>query len=219
MGAVTVLALVTSIGAVLSVAFANEIYAIISMCLSLGLLVATRAFGFAELELLSKKVLSFSTSLISRRGASDGNVRVQKVRLQGSREWELVWTTLVEFAEKHGMSKVSLDLNMPWLHEGFHANWHVNKMPEIAERWMVRLPIESEGRILGRLEMVGKHQSGETYQIMSHLADVLSDLQPSIVSVVNDFETVQTDAIPSFSLVRFRPEPVVNNEIPSLKAE
>jgi UDP-GlcNAc:undecaprenyl-phosphate GlcNAc-1-phosphate transferase len=218
-GAVTVLALVTSTGAVLSVAFSNEIFAIISMCLSLGLLVATRAFGFAELELLSKKGVSFIASLISRHGVGDSNVRVQKVRLQGSREWELVWTTLVEFAEKHGMSKVSLDLNMPWLHEGFHANWHVNKMPEIAERWMVRLPIESDGRILGRLEMVGKHQSTETYEIMSYLADVLSDLQPSIVAVVNDFETVQNDAIPSFSLVKFRPEPIINNNIPSLKAE
>jgi len=36
---------------------------------------------------------------------------------------------------------------------------------------------------------------------------------------VNDFETVQNDAIPSFSLVKFRPEPIINNNIPSLKAE
>ncbi len=38
----------------------------------------------------------------------------QAVRLQGSRNWEIVWETLTEFADQQGLCRVHLDLNVPW---------------------------------------------------------------------------------------------------------
>ena len=190
-GAITLLSVVTSGGAVLSVLAGTDLIAVAAILLAMGLLIATRAFGFAELELLGTRVWCFTKSLLARRGLAENTVRIQKVRLQGSREWEIVWSTFVEFAEKHSLAKISLDLNMPWLHEGFHANWNVNSMPEIADRWQVKLPIESEGRILGRLEIIGKYQGPATYDVLAYLSDMLVELQPSIESVINGFESVQ----------------------------
>ncbi len=191
-GAITLLSIVTSGGAVLSVLFQSEWIALGTILFSIGTLIATRAFGFAELELLTKQLWSFTKSLAGRKHGPENVIREQKVRLQGSREWEIVWSTLVEFAEKHRLSKVSLDLNMPWLHEGFHANWHVNKMPEAAERWLVRLPIDSDGRILGRLEIIGRHENGACYEILSLMSDMLQELRPNIEAVLNDFEKTQS---------------------------
>jgi UDP-GlcNAc:undecaprenyl-phosphate GlcNAc-1-phosphate transferase len=197
-GFITALSFVTASGAVLGVIFKSDAISIGTMVFALGSLVATRLFGFAEMELVYKRGLNFSKSLVARRGVSDDRVRQQTVRLQGSRQWDIVWSTLVEFAEKHQLAKISLDLNMPWLHEGFHASWHKNKMPEFSERWFVKLPVVSEGRVLGRIEAFGHHQDANTFVVMSSLAEMLEELQPSIHSLVHDFQEAQTPV----SLVR-----------------
>jgi len=194
-GVITLLSLVTASGAVLGVIFKSDAISIGTMVFALGSLVATRVFGFAELELLSKRSINFSRSLLSRTGVSDGKVRQQMVRLQGSREWDTVWSTMVEFAEKHQLSKISLDLNMPWLHEGFHASWHKNKLPEFSERWSLRLPVISSTKVLGRIEVLGHHQNQETYTIMASLAEMLNELQPGIQCLVDDFKA--TNSLPA----------------------
>ncbi len=194
-GVITLLSLITASGAVLGVLYESDAISIGTMLFALGSLVATRVFGFAELELLMKRSFNFSKSIVARGGISDNKVRQQTVRLQGSREWDTVWSTMVEFAEKHGLAKISLDLNMPWLHEGFHASWHKNKLPEFSERWFLRLPVISSTKVLGRIEVLGNHQDSNTYAIMSALAEMLSELQPGIQALVDDFKVANTPAI------------------------
>jgi UDP-GlcNAc:undecaprenyl-phosphate GlcNAc-1-phosphate transferase len=162
------------------------------MIFALGSLVATRVFGFAELELLCKRGLNFSKSIVARQGVSDHKIRKETVRLQGSREWDTVWSIMVEFAEKHALSKISLDLNMPWLHEGFHASWHKNKLPEFSERWFLRLPVVSKAKVLGRIEVIGHHKDADTYAVMSSLSEMLKELQPGIQALVDDFTAENT---------------------------
>ncbi len=191
-GVITLLSLVTASGAVLGVVFQSDAVSIGTMVFALGSLVATRVFGFAELELVCKRSLNFSKSIVARRGGPDNKVRQQTVRLQGSREWDIVWSTMVEFAEKHRLAKISLDLNMPWLHEGFHASWHKDKLPEISERWFFRLPVVSQSRVLGRIEVLGHHQNSDTYAVVTALAEMLNELQPGIQSLVEDFRTADS---------------------------
>lgn len=189
-GAITVLSMLTCGGAVAAGVFQSDWISLISISVALGSLVISRAFGFAELELLCKRLLGFSKSLVGRSGAHANKARVQKVRLQGSREWDIVWSSLVEFAEKHGVAKISLDLNMPWLHEGFHANWHIVKMPESSERWTLKIPIQSQGKILGRVEVVGRLVGTESYVVIERLMELLGELQPRIQAVLDDYDDV-----------------------------
>ena len=201
-GAITVLSVLTCGGALAAGFFQNDWISVASIALALGSLVITRAFGFAELELLSKRVMGFSKSLVGRRGIHANAARIQKVRLQGSREWDIIWSSLVEFAEKHGVAKVSLDLNMPWLHEGFHANWHVAKMPDSSERWALKIPVQSQGRILGRVEVVGQLVGTESYIVIERLMELLGELQPRIQAVLDDFvETPATVLRPSIRVI------------------
>lgn len=189
-GAITILSVLTCGGAVAAGVFQSDWISLFSISAAVGTLVISRAFGFAELELLCKRIMGFSKSLVGRSGQHANTARIQKVRLQGSREWDIVWSSLVEFAEKHGVAKVALDLNMPWLHEGFHANWHISKMPDSSERWALKIPIQSQGKILGRVEVMGQLVGTESYIVIERLMELLGELQPRIQAVLDDFEEI-----------------------------
>ena len=186
-GAITLLTMITAGGALVGVFLKSDLISLSSAIFAIGSLVLSRLFGFAELELLMKKGWTFSSSFLGFPNTSGQRTMQQVVKLQGNRNWETVWQTLVEFCEKHNMARVRLDLNMPWLHEGFHANWHRNKMPEFSERWSVKLPLIQSGKVYGNLEFIGRHQDGETLVVMARLAELLETMQSDIESLVNDF--------------------------------
>jgi UDP-GlcNAc:undecaprenyl-phosphate GlcNAc-1-phosphate transferase len=151
--------------------------------------------------------------LIPGRKDTEIKTHQQVVQLQGSRNWYVVWDTLVEFAEKHSMARVSMDLNMPWLHEGFHANWHVERMPEYSERWYVRLPLIHDERVLGRLEFIGQHSESETLDLMNRITELLEALRPNLhthdrgVRYSNKGESIQETELRKTNVVAVLPIP------------
>jgi UDP-GlcNAc:undecaprenyl-phosphate GlcNAc-1-phosphate transferase len=201
-GVITLLCLITASGAVAGVVFESDLLSISTMVIALGALVASRLFGFAELTLLVKRLGSFSKTLIPGRKDTEIKTHQQVVQLQGSRNWYVVWDTLVEFAEKHGMARVSMDLNMPWLHEGFHANWHVERMPEYSERWYVRLPLIHQERVLGRLEFIGQHSESETLELMNRITELLETLRPNLHNMIEEFATNKGESVPEVEVVQ-----------------
>jgi UDP-GlcNAc:undecaprenyl-phosphate GlcNAc-1-phosphate transferase len=190
-GVITLLCLITAGGAVAGVMLKSDLISISTMVFALGTLVASRLFGFAELQLLWKRVSTLASSMMTTNNRAALLTRQQVVKLQGTRNWEVVWDTLVEFAERHGMARVSMDLNMPWLHEGFHANWHRSRMPEYSERWHIRLPLFHEGRVLGRLEFVGRHDDLETLEVMNRLTDLLEVMRSDLQNMIDEFVAIK----------------------------
>jgi UDP-GlcNAc:undecaprenyl-phosphate/decaprenyl-phosphate GlcNAc-1-phosphate transferase len=200
-GVITLLSLITAGGAVAGVVMKSDLISLSTMAFALGSLVVSRLFGFAELQLLSKRITNFGHSLLTPQGKSEGHIRQQVVKLQGTRDWEIVWDTLVEFSEKHRLARVSMDLNMPWLHEGFHANWHRSQMPEYSERWNVRLPLLHQDRVLGHLEFVGRHSEGDTLLILSRLSELLETMSTDIENMVDEFISAKSHAAAEIPLV------------------
>lgn len=190
---ITLLSLVTAGGAVAGVVMKSDLISLGTMLFALGSLVVSRLFGFAELQLLTRRINAFVSSLVPNKVRAEQHVRQQVVKLQGTRNWEIVWDTLVEFCEKHRLARVSLDLNMPWLHEGFHANWQHNRMPEFSQRWSVRLPLIHQDRVLGRLEFVGKHEDSETLAILSRLTELLEAMRLDIDSMIEEFVAAKSN--------------------------
>lgn len=175
-----------SLGAIGGTILANDYIAAFGAIGVLTVLVASRVFGFAELMLILRKLRQFAHSMLQPAATADQAVRHQAVRLQGSRNWEIVWATLTEFAERQGLSRVHLDLNVPWLHEGFHATWQRSRMPDRLERWSTSLPIHTGGRVLGRLDVTGPVPTGTNFEALSQLAHILEDLEPQIESLLCD---------------------------------
>ncbi|MFO1066210.1 MAG: MraY family glycosyltransferase [Pirellulales bacterium] len=172
--------LFASIGAIGGTVLGHDWIGAVSAGCVLLLLIGTKAFGFAEMMLVARRIKHFTYSMLEPAAKTDQIVRQEAVRLQGSRSWEIVWATLTEFAEKQGLSRVHLDLNVPWLHEGFHATWQRSRTPDKLERWSTSLPIHTGGRVLGRLDIMGPVPTGPVFEAMSQLADILQDLEPQI---------------------------------------
>lgn len=183
-----------SLGAIGGTMLGSDIIAGVGAIGVLAILVGSKVFGFAELMLVVRKLNQFGYSMMQPAATADQAVRHQAVRLQGSRNWEIVWETLTEFADQQGLCRVHLDLNVPWLHEGFHASWQRCRLPDRLERWSTSLPIHSLGRVLGRLDIVGPVPAGRNFEVLNQLAHVLEELEPQIEALLSD--TVTAPVVP-----------------------
>jgi UDP-GlcNAc:undecaprenyl-phosphate/decaprenyl-phosphate GlcNAc-1-phosphate transferase len=187
---ISLLSVLTAAGAVLSVTMEQEVFAIASAAIVIGILVISRIFGYVELKLLGRRCINVGRSLITRRGGLSGNqVHEHSIQLQGSRSWDIIWQTLTEFAEKHGLCKVCLDLNVPWMQEGFHASWYRAKMPDANERWQTKIPIVSSTKVVGRLEIAAPLGGEPAYRLMSLAAEMMESLENHVQRVIDDRST------------------------------
>lgn len=187
---VSLLSAITALGAFFSVAMNQEALAIASAAIVIGILVASKVFGYVELILLGKRTLNFGRSLLVTRGPKgDKQIHEHSMQLQGSRSWDIIWQTLTEFAEKHGLCKVCLDLNVPWMQEGFHASWYRAKMPDVSERWQTKIPIVSSSKVVGRLEIAAPLGGEPAYRLMSLAAEMMESLENHIQRVIDDSST------------------------------
>ena len=167
---------VLAAAAFLSAALNSEMIAMIAVLVVLGCLVASRLFGYSELALLIARVAYMSESVWSSSRA-DSPRRQRHYRLQGERSWETVWDALVEFADKHDLAKVCLDLNAPWLHEGYHACWDRAKLADETRRWRMVVPLYAGDRTIGRLEFAGSLAAGASCGLLDALSMLVEAIE------------------------------------------
>ena len=190
---VALLCAVTSGGALLSLYMKNDIFAMGSAFCVVAVLVISRCFGFHELILVANRTLAFGSSLLTSTNRNDQLVRQESVRLQGSRNWDELWNTLTDFAERYELSQVRLDLNVAWLHEGYHAVWERNENRDQEDTWMTRMPLSANGRSIGRLELTGQVSRGPMNLVLATMAEMLESLEPSIVALATELPRDELD--------------------------
>jgi hypothetical protein len=101
------------------------------------------------------------------------------IRLQGDRDWNEVWRRLCEFAIENDLIEVMLDINAPWLHEGFHATWRKKGVKVSAsQQWQVEVPLVADGRVFGRTRVHSRRDN----RISHH------DIAMNLLKVTNDIE-------------------------------
>ncbi|MCY2975814.1 MAG: MraY family glycosyltransferase [Planctomycetota bacterium] len=186
--AITIGCGITAIGAIFSTSMGNPAIAIISVMCVLGALVASRAFGHAELQLLGRRTYHFCGSLVPKSKSDHAVGNYHAIRFQGNRGWETVWNSLMEFAEKHDLAKVSLDLNVPWLHEGFHASWSRTRTPDEANLWKSQLPVFANNRPLGKMILVGRMENVNAVSVLNELAEMMEGLQSVLRELASEPE-------------------------------
>jgi UDP-GlcNAc:undecaprenyl-phosphate GlcNAc-1-phosphate transferase len=148
------LCLVTALGAVASVALDNELYAAIAVVAVIATLVVARIFGYAELVLAAHTFRDLGTTLIMPAWLVARSPRASSVRLQGTRDWERPWRNFFEAAQPLDLYFVRLHLNLPWLHESFHASWHAETSAG-QYGWKLEVPLMIQGRQAGHLLLKG----------------------------------------------------------------
>lgn len=189
---INLLCAITAGGALIGYMLKSELVALLSTLTVLSCLVASRAFGYSELQLLSNRLYYFCGSLVPVRDipVHERNSKLQgrrhMIRFQGNRSWETIWNAFIEFADKHDLAKISLDLNVPWLHEGFHANWTRTRLPDDSHLWRIQLPVFAEARSLGRMALSGRMSSIDSVAVLGELAEMMEGLHPEILALVNE---------------------------------
>jgi len=181
---VTVLSLITAAGALSGQLLGRDWLAPISVAVVFGMLIVTKAFGYAEVVLMARKGSSLAASLFEPADKGRTLVRERSVRLQGTRQWETVWQTLTEFAEAEGLCKLHMDLNVPWLEEGFHGTWQRSKLPDRHDCWNAGMPIHVSQRMAGRVDIVGPASAGQALPTLAKFVELIEDLIPQIELLV-----------------------------------
>ena len=175
----------TAAGALISVYSKSELYALLSIVAVGTTLVVTKVFGYSEFLLLTSRLKAVGASFFLPLG-TNGSVRQGYVRLQGSRQWEVLWIALTDSAERLNLNSIRLDVNVPALHEGFHASWDRVDGVEAAELWRTEVPLFVRDKAVGRVEITGTRQNGSVSQWLSQLSEVLQSLESHVVTLAQE---------------------------------
>lgn len=176
----------TAAGALISVYSKSESYALLSVVAVVGTLVVTKVFGYTEFLLLTSRLKAVGASFFLPLRGTNGSVRQACVRLQGSRQWEGLWIDLTDSAERLNLNSIRLDVNVPSLHEVFHASWDRVDRVETAELWRTEVPLFVRDKVVGRVEITGTRQNGSVSQWLSQLSEVLQSLESRVVTLAQE---------------------------------
>jgi UDP-GlcNAc:undecaprenyl-phosphate GlcNAc-1-phosphate transferase len=154
-------------GALASLWWQNDLFAVLAAATVVAVLVSSRLFGHAELVLLRNSLVKLLGSVVpGGRGAG----RQTAVRLQGSAAWEEVWSELIVCARRLNLLTVRFDVNAPALHEGYHASWACARAEvEAANRWRADIPLAVAGQTVARLEISGRR---DEQPVSARIADI-----------------------------------------------
>lgn len=140
------------------------------MFILVATLVWTGLFGRSEYRLVYEKV----RALISHRPSADGRSDADmSLHLHGCAVWDPLWRDLVAVGRINGVFGMTLDIDMPWLQESFHAHWNSGRNAGDEEVWRVDIPIVARGRVLARFHL-------ESHFGKKHPWQVIAEFQPCI---------------------------------------
>jgi UDP-GlcNAc:undecaprenyl-phosphate/decaprenyl-phosphate GlcNAc-1-phosphate transferase len=182
-------------GALFSVYLKSDILALISAIAVISVLVATRAFGYGEFMLVSGRVRSLFRSL---RGSAGSNPPVhQAVRLQGTKPWETLWELLLEVTDDFNLTQVSLDVNVPASHEGYHVTWKRPAHDEDFALWHAEMPLYCDGRLVGRASFAGPHNGFSACGTVAGLMEFLATFEEDVRTIVGAAKPAALDGLGS----------------------
>jgi UDP-GlcNAc:undecaprenyl-phosphate GlcNAc-1-phosphate transferase len=176
------LSAICGLSAWLTVHFSNSWFALISIVALVVSLAWSRLFGFVEFQLAGDHVRRITRQFLNSTQTTDVRAWQSGIRIQGVHRWEDLWQFLVDEAEGLDLVRLKLDLNMPWLHEGYHAKW-VRAVPQRTTQ-LVRLewPLYLEQRTIGSLSIAGDCDADQAVWL-AKVAELLAELQDRLQTI------------------------------------
>ncbi len=158
-------------------------YAIVSVVIVVLVMISGRLFGVAEVELVSNKAVAIGKSFVrGNKKRPDDRFNQSTVQLQGHRNWREIWDELCEFSDDHELNEIVFDINLPWLHESFHAKRRKTDVPQVEnDEWYSQVPFIVDGKIFGRVELLAsKGCRFSHHDILSNLMKLVADIEPRL---------------------------------------
>lgn len=166
---VSMCCVVTCAGVLASQAFHNEWIVLLTTLSIISTLVFTRMFGHAEAMLIKNRIVS-----LLQPGKK---ISQMEVRLQGSGDWQRLWVLLTDEAIRLNLQQMTLDVNAPALHEGYHARWsRFREADEAPTLWRFEIPLlSSKGQSIGRLLIAGQRDNVPEWSKIATLTKVVEE--------------------------------------------
>lgn len=181
---VAVCCAVTCAGALLSMFMQNDLAALASVVTVICILVATQIFGHVEFVMLASRMKSLGKSLLGSSRSADA--WHSSFRLQGTRQWDLLWQSLTEYAEKAKLYEVKLDINLAAIQEGYHASWRRRADCERLHLWRTEVPLFADKLLVGRLTLCGGRESGMLVcEVIGRMMEVLESLESEVAALAS----------------------------------
>jgi UDP-GlcNAc:undecaprenyl-phosphate GlcNAc-1-phosphate transferase len=166
----------TLVGALASKLFHNELFAILTAAIVVGILVFNRIFGYAEFLLVQNQFGSLASLLWGRR--KNGTTSQVEIRLQGSADWTTLWRSLTRCAIDLQLRTLRLDVNAPAVHEGYHARWdRVEHGADERGLWRAEIPLTAAGQYVGRIEISGSRDAISPWEKIATLSKLVENLE------------------------------------------
>ena len=189
LGVVALCCAVTCGGALLSMFMQNDFLAIGSVLLVICILVATQIFGHVEFMMLANRMKSVGMSFI-RPSMGSGSWQTS-TRLQGTREWDMLWQSLIEYAEKSRLIEIRIDLNLAAIQEAYHASWKRRSKCERRELWRAEVPLFVDQHVIGRINLTGEREAGSVVcDVISRVMETLAMLEGEITALASNTNVV-----------------------------
>jgi hypothetical protein len=105
------------------------------------------------------------------------------VQLQGTRKWQRVWSTLREAAPLYNVAGLTLQVNIPRLHESFYATWKRADVAHVDDAWRMTIPLMYERQLIGKLSLQGSTCGDQAVLDMQQLLEYLEPLHGEIAQI------------------------------------
>ncbi len=156
-----------------SKAFDNEWIALVTVASIVLILVYSGLFGHAEAMLIKGRFWSLM--------GPAGGAQHMEVRLQGTVCWDNLWLTLMGRAADLNLQGMLLDVNAPFMHEGYHARWgHAGEVTEDRPLWHAEIPMTANGRTVGRLMLSGLADAQPVWAKIAAAMKVVEDFNACV---------------------------------------
>jgi UDP-GlcNAc:undecaprenyl-phosphate GlcNAc-1-phosphate transferase len=173
---VAVLCLVTMVGTLTSLLIRNELLAILSALAVVCMLIVSRLFGYAEMLLVTNRLRATAVSFL--RLPPKGDAHETEVHIQGTAGWSDLWRDLTICVSPLNIMKMRLDVNVPAMHEGYHASWHRPDYDgDDPNLWHAEIPLSASGVSVGRLELTGRRDDEPVAVRLATVAKLVENLE------------------------------------------
>ena len=106
--------------------------------------------------------------------------------MQGTQEWEHLWSTLTSFADDFDLSSVQLTLHLTQIQEEFHADWERKRRPELYELWRCEIPLRFQQQSIGKLIMSGACESEPACEWMTEVISGLKRFETQLLELLQE---------------------------------
>jgi UDP-GlcNAc:undecaprenyl-phosphate/decaprenyl-phosphate GlcNAc-1-phosphate transferase len=183
---VAICASVTCVAALVGTFLKSDLVALVAFAAVVLILIVSGLFGRGEFGLLFVRARNVAVSLVRPIDPLQSRVRETMARFQGSRQWDLLWTTLTESAEKLRLTMINLDLNVPAIAESFHANWTSKGHDDHETEWRLKLPLAVAGHSAGSLTIAGRRDDDSACPRIELILEILEPFEAGLRDLTVD---------------------------------